>query len=218
MKIYVIRESDVSPDALRSSWNPDRIVLARQPGRTNLNDQERDEGWLGTTGEVDRYALGTIDTDAPNWEQALAELVGPDYRVDTQALAEWVAGDEDEAVDIVTPVSVVTTEAATRDEEDYEEYWPTPREGWAFIATYGPEGDQVEGITAGDVWPYIETTACEWAGAVLDAAGIPCEVETHQTYDTTTSGIDWAYVAVREEDRARAIAAIQAAAAALSEE
>ena len=209
MKIYVILESDVSPNALRSSYNPDSLYLSRTPGQTNMSHEDREKGWLGTTGANDAYALGVVDTDEEGWLDALREMVGNDFRWDARAVQEWAAtdpagydeyDDQDLALD---PISAVRSEGAHWDEESEDGgYWPEPNETWTFIAVLETDGEEVEGV---------DGQTCKWADEVLTAAGIEHDYQRHETYNSGTSGVDWEIVAVREADWDRAVDALTAA-------
>jgi len=84
MKIYLLAEEDLS--ALRSTWNPPRVYLSKQPGRANMSGQIRETGWLGTTGHSHRLAPGAVDTDTPDWSDRLRQLLPDDFQLDQAAL------------------------------------------------------------------------------------------------------------------------------------
>jgi hypothetical protein len=58
-KFYLIKREDVGPNGM----DEDPIYeIHNAPGRTNSSREERTEGWLGTTNDISRHALGEFDS------------------------------------------------------------------------------------------------------------------------------------------------------------
>ena len=58
---YLIGTTNVSPNAVRSGYSTEYHHLADQPGRTNMSNEERLRGWLGTTNDIQEYAYGYVE-------------------------------------------------------------------------------------------------------------------------------------------------------------
>jgi hypothetical protein len=212
MKLYLIAESDVSPNALRSTYNPDEVYVSKTPGETNMSHEPLERGWLGTTNDNDARALGVVDTDDPDWVDQLRNLALEGYDFDEAELREWITqGDEGDLA--LTASSHRISEGLTWDEEsDDGDYWPSGRPGWVTLGTYDNDnGDLLEEVPSGASIPDDSDSWSEWGAAVLEAAGIPCDYQTHETHNRGTDGVDWEVLAVRESDEDRAREAIRAA-------
>jgi len=84
-KLYLIRSVDINTTPDRPSQvaphRDDIIMVLDKPGRTNLSNEERVEGWLGTTDNRDRTALGEF-TKAEALAYLRAQGINaPDIRV-----------------------------------------------------------------------------------------------------------------------------------------
>jgi len=62
MKYYPVSRESVRPDDLRSGITTEAVTIRTTPGRTNMSNEPRSEGWLGTTNDIAEYALGAFDT------------------------------------------------------------------------------------------------------------------------------------------------------------
>lgn len=76
--------------------SPDSIQVFAEPGLTNMSREPRTEGWLGSTNNVDRNALGEFDSlDA--CKSAMVEKYGDLHDIETEGyddiLAEWGIGE-----------------------------------------------------------------------------------------------------------------------------
>ncbi|MEM6931043.1 MAG: hypothetical protein AAF602_29175 [Myxococcota bacterium] len=123
---YVITTTDLRPDTLRNPTTTGETVgIYRTPGRTNQSHEERAEGWLGTTNNIDRHALGAFDTEVqarnfvaeeyPTAHEDLAERVGEgdlvvSYTVHKVDTGEIIAFDHD-AEDIFEQLDAVPADA-----------------------------------------------------------------------------------------------------------
>lgn len=124
--------------------------------------------------------------------------------------------DDDYEVDQET---LCTSHGFTWDESpDSNNYYPEPREGWTVLASYDSEDDIVDlDKTQRNA---LESATSTHSGvgaveAVLDAAEIYYDSQTHDTYNSGSCGTDWAIVAVQDEDTDQATNAIKAAVALL---
>ncbi|WP_419648020.1 hypothetical protein [Thiolapillus sp.] len=61
----------------------DRFEVTTEPTRTNLSNEIRLGGWLGTSNDIARYAYGVYDSLAAA-EYALQNLLGDAYRCDEE--------------------------------------------------------------------------------------------------------------------------------------
>jgi len=230
MKLYLIAIDDTNPDAMRSSHNPTRHYLYREPGETNSSHEPREEGWLGNTGGINREALGAISLDEPDWQGALASLLPDDADINADAIRRWA--DADPAADgldehgdsagLQIPASTCRgTRSCTWDEGDDDgeggEY-PEPRAGYQFIAGED-SASNIEPLDADEETALYEAapsdvdSVCATTETILDAAGVWCERISHETYNAGTNGTDWDYVAISDDDEDAANTALHAAAA-----
>jgi len=90
MSWYPVRRSDIGPNALRRG-QIDQVDVYRSPRHTNQSGEERTSGWLGTTNDVDRQALGEFDTVEEMADVIEAEL-GTD--IDRDALRSWCEAEQ----------------------------------------------------------------------------------------------------------------------------
>jgi len=222
MELYPYLRSDVSPNALRSTWNPDRAYIGREPQRTNMSHEERIEGWCGTTSDISVTALGVVDTDDEGWFDALIELLPDGITVDREDLESWMDDDddedEDEDEDFECGIDTSNvSRSCTWDEADDEGYWPTPQDGWTMIAGYDQE-DRIYDLSADEDRVLTRANDCcspVAAAKILDIVGPDYDYVEHETYDSGTCGTDWAYTLVREDDEEDALRVLRLAAALL---
>ena len=61
----------------------DRLEITTKPTRTNMTEEVCHYGWLGTYGDVARYAHGVYDSLAAA-DYAIQNLLGDEYRLDDE--------------------------------------------------------------------------------------------------------------------------------------
>jgi hypothetical protein len=220
MELYVHTSEDVSPNALRSTWNPTRVYISKQAQRTNMSHEQRTEGWLGTTCDSDAYALGVVDTDSDDWLADLDALLPDDVSVDREELEVWISedqapdsGNSDFECDLdTTSGSRSCTWVEGADDEDY---WPTPRDGWTMIACYAQDND-VECLSREQQneleRAYDASSGVDAAEKIMELLSIDHDQQDHETYDSGTCGTDWAFLCVQDDDVEDAQNALQLAA------
>lgn len=71
---YIIETNYVGPNQDQNA-DADEVRIQTEPGRTNSSNQERTEGWLGTTNDWAEYARGEYETEQEA-RAAVAELFG----------------------------------------------------------------------------------------------------------------------------------------------
>ena len=75
---YVISEEYVGPD-LNKRLNSHTVWISTEPGRTNMSNEERIDGWLGTTNDWYRSAHGEYAT-LDEARAAVVKMVGENPR------------------------------------------------------------------------------------------------------------------------------------------
>lgn len=203
MKIYAYYIQDVSPDALRSSTITGAYSLGRTPCKTNLSHQEREHGWCGTTNDRSMTALGVVDLDADDAQDAIVRMLDDDAAiVDMDAIRNWA--ESDDAEDYSVPLNTEqVSESATWDAESDDNWWPVPRDGWANVYAEDNATAVVDGL---NIAPDREVVR-----GALDAAGIRYDDCGWENYDAGGYSCARA-INVRSADYDRAVAAICAAA------
>jgi hypothetical protein len=213
MLLYPYTVSDVSPNAMRSTWNPDRAYIGRKPQLTNMSHEPRIEGWCGTTSDSSIHALGEFDTDDEDWFEDLQRAFGDEVNLDKEDIEQWMAAegvidpetgepDPDFECDLDTSAG---SRSCTWDEGDDSENWyPTPRDGWEILATYDNNYNEIEFLTKQQHDRFInEVDGClvNAAAKVLDIIDLDYDQVDHETYNSGTCGTDWAVLGVHEDDK-----------------
>jgi hypothetical protein len=212
--VYPYTVGDVSPNALRSTHNPDSVYLGRKPQRGNMgNHPEIVEGWCGTSSDSDVHSLGEFDLDEPADFDRLEERLGGESIVfDRASILEWFDEeiDDDDTSYLFPQDGKCESAAFTWDENSEEFYGLAVRDGWSIVAGSDSENDveclnreEERALTDGDIIDRVEE--------ILRAAGIDYDRQDHDTYSSSTNGRDWAYIAVRDADKPAAESAIRAA-------
>jgi len=86
VELFLIRSNNVSPNAIRSEFNPSEFRLTPFVGRTNMSNEPRVEGWLGTTNDINETAICAIDTDKPDWYKVLVSAISESIDVEVSKL------------------------------------------------------------------------------------------------------------------------------------
>ena len=61
MAVYLIRYRNVDVNSCRAHNCNQTLLIQLEPGKTNMSKQSKINGWLGTTDDLDAYALGCFD-------------------------------------------------------------------------------------------------------------------------------------------------------------
>ncbi|WP_419591620.1 hypothetical protein [Thiolapillus sp.] len=84
MKFYIEEIRYCGPDGRTDKYiDFDRLEITTKPTRTNMTGEVCPYGWLGTYGDVARYAHGVYDSLAAA-DYAIQNLLGDEYRLDNE--------------------------------------------------------------------------------------------------------------------------------------
>ncbi len=211
--VYLISRSDMTPDHLRGGTCADVLIVSRKPGRTNMSDEERTEGWLGQTNDTNCNAHGEYS----DFDELVGDICHLGFSgVDQDALRDWVSSGEGEEyaigpdcadpLEISGPSGRIILPPCADGGYSMDGEYSVPVAGWVEIASYG---DPTGWIVRPDEADELDMDEIAEA---LDAAGVQYDRLAHA--EGTTSTDSWAIdiICVLENDVAAANAAIQAAA------
>jgi hypothetical protein len=95
---YLVEKEYLGPDRRDSSGKPlgdaRTLYIQLEPGRTNVSNEPRDLGWLGTTNDIDRWARGAFRTlEEARQEARKLGFTEPvrDFEPDDEVLEAWVS-------------------------------------------------------------------------------------------------------------------------------
>lgn len=105
---YVLSSEYVGPN-LSERFNSHTVWISTKPGRTNMSNEPRTDGWLGTTNDWTHYAHGEFDT-IDEAREAIIEMLGEDRRlidneefnedaIETYAASQYEEWDSENSVD-----------------------------------------------------------------------------------------------------------------------
>jgi hypothetical protein len=214
--VWAYTLDDVSPNAMRSSHNPTRILLTTSQPEYNMSHQPCEEGWSGTTNDTSEHVLGSveIDPDSPDWESDLQAILPDEACLTRSTVEDWLRGGADDDLEIDSAEGdLCGSRSATWSETAEDQFYPTERDSWQFLLYLDDPGNSLfSGISRSDLTDdargELGALDADDLVAIVEASGADCDDIDHETYDSGTCGEDWRYLLVREADCQTAVSAL----------